>query len=340
MAIRRIVVVGAHGFFGAALLRRLRADGAEPLVAARRGPADICVDVEDLSSIRAALHQDDVVVDAAGPFHARTPCLAHAAMEIGFDLLDLADSLEYVRGILALRDRIERSGIRVLTACSSVSTVSATLVKLSGVEPVRVAVLLAPATRYTASSGTAAALAHSLGRPVQVFRHGRLTGVIGWREARTIQMPAPVGCVRMHLIETVDALTLPAIYPQVQRVDMWVSSRSRLLDLWFFVAARAASVRAAVVLTRAYGVRIARLVGATSGAFGVEIEDAHGTVLRHGFTASRESYVTAVAPAALVARAISENRFDGSGLVPHDRHVDPLELVEYLGRVGVTHVTW
>jgi hypothetical protein len=144
----------------------------------------------------------------------------------------------------------------------------------------------------------------------------------------------------MHQIETVDAITLPAIWPGLRRVDMWVSSRSPVLDVLFYVAARVPAVRAAVVAAQPYGVKIARLVGATSGAFGVEIEDATGTTMRHAFVARRASHITAVAPAALAARAMAEERFVQTGLVPHDRHVDAGDLLEYLRSAGINHVTW
>ena len=118
---RRIVVLGGFGFFGRTVVERLRAFDLAPLVASRRRSAEIVIDVEDQRSLAAGLRPDDVVIDAAGPFQQRSAKLAMAAVEIGFDLVDLADSLAYVECIYRMRDRIDAAGIRVFTACSGVS---------------------------------------------------------------------------------------------------------------------------------------------------------------------------------------------------------------------------
>ena len=68
MSMRRIVVLGATGFFGAAAVERLRADGLQPLIAARHGQAALRLDVNSRASIKSALRPFDVVVDAVGPF--------------------------------------------------------------------------------------------------------------------------------------------------------------------------------------------------------------------------------------------------------------------------------
>src|SRR5260370_30049982 len=102
---RRIVVAGGLGFFGRTAAERLRADGAQPLIAARRPGADLRLDVEDPASLRAALRPGDVVLDIVGPFQDRTTALAEAVLEIGCDLVDIADSRAYVAPLYALRAR-------------------------------------------------------------------------------------------------------------------------------------------------------------------------------------------------------------------------------------------
>ena len=162
---RRIVVLGGLGFFGGAAADLLRSKGAKPVLASRRPQADLRVDAEDPASIRAALRPGDVVLDAAGPYQRRTTALVEAAAEIGFDAVDLNEDLGHAERVLALRPRIDAAGIRVLTACSSVSAISAAAVRKAGIAaPVRVDVFLAPASRFTARPGTGAALLASVGR--------------------------------------------------------------------------------------------------------------------------------------------------------------------------------
>ena len=101
-------------------------------IAARRPGVDLVIDAEDPASIRAALRERDVVIDAAGPFQRRSTVLVESCMTLGCDVIDVSDSLDYARRLRALERRIESAGIRVLTSCSSVSAVSAALVRLSG----------------------------------------------------------------------------------------------------------------------------------------------------------------------------------------------------------------
>ncbi|HKN47673.1 MAG TPA: hypothetical protein VJ144_06855, partial [Candidatus Polarisedimenticolia bacterium] len=80
---------------------------------------------------------------------------------------------------------------------------------------------------------------------------------------------------------------------------------------------------------------IARLLGHSAGGMAIEIEDRAGHLASPALVAEGRSYLTAVAPAALAARALAEDRFGEHGLVPHDRHVVPGELLEALRRRGI-----
>lgn len=333
---KRVIVVGGFGFFGGAVVELLRAIGVAPLIASRRATADLQIDAEDPASLRAGLRREDIVVDTAGPFQNRTTALVEAAMDIRFDVIDISDSLDYTLRVDALRPRIEETGIRVLTSCSSVSTVVAALVRRSGVQdPVRVSVFLSPAAKETASSGTGGSLQHSLGRTIRVLRGGRLVSAVGWRESRPFQMPPPIGRACGYLMESVHALTLPRIWPSLREADFWVDSRVPGLNLVFSLAARVPVMRWIVSRLQSRGLVVARLLGSKAGGMLVEIEGA-GAVAQAILVARRRSYLVAVAPAVLVARALSEGRFEPRGLVPHDRHVDPEELVGYLSNLGVT----
>src|SRR2546422_5921249 len=149
--VRRVVVLGGTGFFGRAVAGRLGALGLKSITASRRAGAGIRIDAESRASLKSALRPFDVVLDAAGPFQKRTTALVEAAIETGFDVIDLSDSLRYAERVADLRLRIEAAGIRVLTSCSSISTVSVSALRLCGLEqPIRLSLVLQPATRATA----------------------------------------------------------------------------------------------------------------------------------------------------------------------------------------------
>ncbi|MCC7358838.1 MAG: hypothetical protein IT317_05145 [Anaerolineales bacterium] len=337
---RRIVVAGGLGFFGATVVERLRAEGAAPLAAARRAAADLRLDVEDPASLRLALRPADVVVDAVGPFQDRTTALAEAALEIGFDLIDLADSRAYVQRLLPLGPRFAARGNRLLTACSSVSAVSAALVRHSGVRaPLRVTGFLAPATQYAANPGSGASLLRSVGRPVQVLRDGRLTTRPGWRDTRALTMPAPIGRMVGRLYETADPLTLPAVWPSLRTVDFYVDSRVFGLNPLLDLGARLWPMHWLLTTFLRPGLAVARRLGSETGCLAYEIEGADGQVARPALIGARHGHYTPVAPAVLAALAIARGEFGPRGLVRASEYVEPERLIGYLDRYAVRLVT-
>ena len=224
---KRVVVLGGLGLFGRTVIEQLRPQGIIAQSASRRGSADVRVDANDSTSIRAALRPGDLVIDAAGPFQARTTALIQAAVEVGFDVIDLNDDLTYAESILALESQIARAGIRVLTSASSVSAVAAAVVQLSGIPaPQRFTTFLAPASRHTANSGTALSLLRSVGEPVRVLHEGKLQTRVGWSEMRPFRLPVPVGAICGRLFESADAVHLPRIWPSLREVAMYVDTNT------------------------------------------------------------------------------------------------------------------
>jgi saccharopine dehydrogenase-like NADP-dependent oxidoreductase len=332
--VRRFVVLGGRGFFGAAAVDLLRRDGFRPLVGSRRPGADLHVDVEDVRSLRRSLRAGDIVIDAAGPFQQRTMALAMACLEVGVDLIDLSDSLDYVTGIQQIG--AGSPTIRLLPACSSVSALSAALVRLSGVQnPVRLSAILAPATGNTSTPATAASLLSTLRGQARVLRDGRLVERRPFADARVFSFPHPVGVVRARLAESPDAVTLPLVWTGLRDIDFWIAPRRRLLELLFTAAALSHPVHRLVRAAAPAGRRLTKRFGVRSGGFGVEVEDASGRIARLGFVHHAHSYLIASVPAVLAAKAIAAGTFSATGVVPADRHVDPIELREYLRRMGI-----
>lgn len=339
---RRIVVLGGTGLFGGAAVELLRAEGLAPLVAARRAaregrsPPDLRLDADDKAALRAALLPGDIVLDAAGPFQERNAALVETALDIGCDVIDLSDGLAHFLKIDALRLPIEQKGIRVLTGCSSVTTLLAVLVRASRAkDPARVSVYLSPASQVTATAGTGGALRHSLGQPIRILRGGKLTPARGWRESRPFSMPQPIGRARGYLMESVHAATLPRIFPTLRDADFWVDSRVPGLNTVFRLLARAPALAEPVCRAMRRSTWVARTLGSVAGGMLAEIEEASGAVTQARVFALRRSYLAAVAPAVLAVRAIASGRFAERGLVPHDRHVGQDELFAYLRRLGI-----
>lgn len=333
---KRIVVAGGLGFFGSAAVAALRAAGESPLVASRRTGAELLLDVEDRDSIRAVLKAGDVVLDAAGPFHERSITLAEAAIEMGLDLIDLSESLDYARSILHLAPAADRAGIRLLTSCSSVSAITAATIRASGIDrPVRVRTFLAPATRDTASHATAGAVLKSLGRPIRTFRNHRLQSAMGWRESRLFELPPPFGSRRGFLVESADACLIPQVWSSIESVELFVDGNTPGVNSLLTLAAYLPVIRSLMNRLEPAAIALAHRFGSRVGCYAVEVESESGGGSQGAFLSPERSWFIAVAPAVLAAIAIARERFEPRGLVLPDRHVESQELFGYLRRNGI-----
>ena len=333
---RRVIVLGGQGQFGRSAVEQLRILGISPIIAGRGTMADIKVDADAPASVRAAFSAGDLVVDAAGPFHKRSLALLEAAIEIGFDVIDINDNLAYAQQVLALEPGIAGAGIRVLSSASSVSAIAAAMVRRSALKaPTRVTGFLAPASRYTANRGSALSLIRSLGVPVRSWRHGRLQTLRGWVEWRPFKMPDPVGPICGRLFESADSLWLPRIWPSLLEVEMYVDANTLGVNALLDLGTRFQAFRRLLERQVDLGAWIARVIGSKAGGIGYEIEDASGRVARFAVLSEKTAHITAVAPAVLAAQAIVAGCFTTTGLVLPDRHVDPSELADYLRSSGI-----
>jgi hypothetical protein len=325
---RRVIVAGGAGFFGRTVLELLsESERKIPALAASRRSGDLRMDVENRESLRGALRPGDVVTDTVGPFQDRSTTLIEAAMEIGCDVIDLSDSLAYARRIDALAARIETAGIRVLPSCSSVSAISAWLVRQSGIaEPVRVTGFLAPAAHYSASPSTADSLLRSIGRDVEVWRHAAWVTRPGWLDRRTVSLPAPIGTLQGHLFETADSFWLPRIWPGLETADYYIDTRTTGLNSLLSLAARSPFVRRWVQRLQAPGHRLARLWGPKTSCLAVEVEAADGTLSRQALHSPDRGYRLAALPAALAARAMREAQAYAPGIVSPREQLTDTEL--------------
>lgn len=126
----KVIVLGGTGVFGSRLVTLLHRVGHNVRIASWSGGAGrIKIDRNgDLAALFAS--PVDVIVDAAGPFHAygddpyRLPkaCIAN-----GVHYLDLADDAAFCAGISVLDAAAQKAGVFVLSGVSSVPAVSSAI---------------------------------------------------------------------------------------------------------------------------------------------------------------------------------------------------------------------
>lgn len=309
---KRIVVLGGSGFFGSLIIERLRAMGLQPFSASRtRG--DLQIDANNPDSLRANLKQRDLVIDAAGPFQKRTPALIELASRVGFDIIDLSDSAEYTAMVYEREAPIGAAGIRVLTACSSLSTVSALVVQASGIEqPRKLSTYLLPASRYTANPGAVESFFAGLEGKRRTVFFGRL----GARSGVTVK--------------SVDAVTLPRAFPSLTNIDFVVDSGSGIGNF----ALQFPAIRRWIRQHQQRILKLSKRLGRKSGILAYDVASTHRHK-QHVFTGEK-TYILAVLPAVLAATMISAGRYPHRGLVSPANHVDGEEFFAAVKSEGIS----
>lgn len=228
---KRILVIGGYGGFGARLSRRLARAGHHVLVAGRSGDkaarfAATLTSAEGLAADRnadlgplLAACWPDLVIDAAGPFQASDYRVPLACIAAGMSYLDLADARAFVTGIGALDAQARAAGVTVVAGASTAPALTGAVARhlAVGLDRVdRVEVALTASSRVTAGASVARAILSCVGKPVRLRRGGRWDQGHGWQDMRRERMAAgafALGRRRVALIDVPDHDLLPALLP-------------------------------------------------------------------------------------------------------------------------------
>ncbi|WP_432344199.1 DUF4166 domain-containing protein [Shinella yambaruensis] len=196
---KRVIVLGGYGGFGARLSRRLAADGWAVLVAGRDRAAALRL-AEDLSNAAALAvdrngdlgpvleaHRPFLLIDAAGPFQGSGYHVAEACIARGVHYVDLADARDFVCGVGRLDAAARAAGVVVVSGGSSVPALSGAVIAELARDMERVCLVemsISASNRATAGASVAAAILSYVGKPVRLWRGGRWRQETGWHRLR------------------------------------------------------------------------------------------------------------------------------------------------------------
>jgi len=122
---RSWMLYGAAGFTGSSIASHAYDCGHRPLLAARNAPAVTALaeqlemphralTLDDPASLRAAVADVDLVLNAAGPFlHTASP-LAEACVDAGVHYLDISNELVVFRDLYDLDRRAQEAGVLIM----------------------------------------------------------------------------------------------------------------------------------------------------------------------------------------------------------------------------------
>jgi len=175
-------------------------------------------------------------------------------------------------------------------------------------------VYLLPASRYTANPGS-----------VRSF----LSGAQG--RSRAIRFPA-VGTRSGVLVKSVDAVTLPPLFPSLQTIELIADSgqaiANALMPIALFRRFLERHLQGVLSMAHRFGQR--------QGVLALEVASA--TKRKHVVFKGENTHMLAVIPAIEAARAIAEGRFPHRGVVPPTEHVGAIDFWEAVRKEGISAI--
>lgn len=365
---RRILIIGAAGFFGRRLVQGLaRHEGLLLLLAgrdaqrakdvaerlrprARAGLEVLALDAQApglATALAAAAPQ--VVVNASGPFQGQDHRVAEACIACGAHYLDLADGREFVTGIVRLDSAARAAGVLVTSGASSVPALSGAVIDALAVGLARLQAIdigISPGNRTERGLSTMQAVLSYCGRPLPGCQpDGR--PAIGWRGRWRHDYPAPVGTRLLSPCDVPDLALWPARYPgrpmvsfgaglelgflhRGMNVMAWLAQRGLVAD-W------SRHARGLKVLANAF-----KTWGSDAGAMHVRVqgEEASGRPVSRLWTLVATQgdgpHVPTLAAAALV-RALTAGTVTARGAMPC---VGLLTLADLAEQARGLHIHW
>jgi Domain of unknown function (DUF4166) len=256
--LRRIVLIGATGFFGRRLAQRLAAiDGVELALTSRSeeraqavakalgGGAKVTAfvfDRDDASSFaRLKSLSPWLVIDASGPFQSASYDLARAAIGLGAHWIDLADARGYLLGFGAALDQIaSESGVVARAGASSTPALSMAVVEdltrgWRRVDSVDIAIM--PGGAGDVGEAVIRAILSYAGSAISSFDEGAPSELTGWGSLRRITVDR-LGTRYLSPVETADAALMEHRFAVSSRVSFSAGLESRLEQFGLFGLAR------------------------------------------------------------------------------------------------------
>ena len=224
---RIVSILGGYGVFGRRISTALAAvEGVTVRIIGRDAKAGTAfaqsigaefraADVNDETSLRQAIASSYLLIHAAGPFQGSDYRAAEICIESGAHYLDLADSRQFVTGIVALDAAAKRKEVFVSSGVSSVPAITHALItalrpEFQSIDEIHEA--LSPGNQNPRGAATIGAILMYLGRPLQVWEKGRWIARAGWGDAHWMDFPQPVGRRRVHNCDVPDLDLFPTAF--------------------------------------------------------------------------------------------------------------------------------
>jgi hypothetical protein len=219
-----ILVLGAYGLAGRAIVDGLIQKTRYPVVATGRDPGRLgrlaharaetrVLDANDRAALGDACRDAAFVINAIGPYTRNGAAIARVVLESGAPYLDCANEQQHYHHLSRLDSPARSAGLPLITAAGAFPGISTLLAMRMLANPMirRLNCCCAQFRGPNSESGLASltgAILDALGEPVAVHR-GERVGIRLGSSRKEFVLPLPFGSRRLLEVPLIDALTLP-----------------------------------------------------------------------------------------------------------------------------------
>ncbi len=252
---KKILILGGYGGFGARLSGLLAERGHHILVAGRSQlkAEKFCQKIKNGQALQMdrngdiqqaiTQYQPNLIIDAAGPFQGSSYRVAEHSIASAIPYLDLADGRAFVCGIGKLDDAAIAAGVPVISGASSVPALSGAVIRHLASETEHVEAIemaISASNKATVGSSVSKAILSYVGKPIRVRRAGHWDTGYGWQDIRSIDFDVNdtpgIGLRLVALADVPDLELVPRQFENMPSVSFRAGTELAFQNLGLWMA--------------------------------------------------------------------------------------------------------
>lgn len=342
---KKVLILGGYGNFGAHITRRLAAEHDMRVVIAGRSqekcqqlaaelqkspnlPLYHALDAHrELPAVLERV-QPAIVIHASGPFQSQGYHVAEACIAHGCHYIDLADGREFVTNIRRLDAPAREKGVTVISGASSVPCLTAAVADYYLPQFQRLTALeyaITTAQKAGIGEATAAAMLSYAGKPFTTLQDGRMEEIYGWLGMHLHNYPE-LG-FRLHGNCDIPDLSLfPERYKSLETIRFHAGQEIKILHIGLWAMAwmvrmglignLAAWAKPLLKIARGFGVFGSDKSGFYMKLSGTGADGVPRKILFYLVAGSGHGPVIPATPAVLCAKMLARGGFTMRGAFP------------------------
>ncbi|NEQ96265.1 MAG: NAD(P)H-binding protein [Cyanothece sp. SIO2G6] len=179
------------------------------------------LDVNDRASVQKAIAAHDLVIDCAGPFHARSTEVLQQCIQAGVHYLDVSDCAPFSRRALPLHDVAQQANVTAIINTGVFPGISNAMARWGVEEFVQQlgrsphSIRLYYGVAGSGGAGVTVMRTTFLGlqHPVTAWIDGQWQTLKPYSDRQLVQFPPPIGTTGVYWYEVAETLTLAQSFP-------------------------------------------------------------------------------------------------------------------------------